>query len=453
MQQFWMSCTRFGSDLVCCSVAMEFSASSAAEECANSAGLLVIIPEKHDEERDPSGSGASPTSENRTTGRKATAAGSADPAAAPRSPSSDRSTEVGPPPLPPNATAIQQGPSKASGVANPKSSKVKAAAAKSAGGAASTAAAARKVVSFELDGVTVGVKVCVTTLLFETESVLRLIKRWLWLETDICDPDSLGRIVVSKVNCRRSNPHRLNYFQSLWTRPYLSWKSVNIILHREVLDQALRDTLNSYVPFADGRASAAAAQAPSKASVVSRRDYSLERDRIRMLDVDVPFLVSEGCVYLDLLASFALLGQLRLPLTNEWEAVDKVLLNKGLSQKDAFRRRNKSTVKQPAAPAAAVEGCQRPASAAGSGADNGRKGTSMRQSHISLRAVKVLAQSDLVENDARKRALIALFEHVQGEIDRVHARRDQLVGRIKVLLGGTSGRSGGSELSSEVEVG
>ena len=50
--------------------------------------------------------------------------------------------------------------------------------------------------------------------------------------------------------------------------------------------------------------------------------------------------MSNGRVFLDMLASFTVLGQLRLPLKNEWETIDRVLMEQGLMQKDAFRWRH-----------------------------------------------------------------------------------------------------------------
>ena len=67
---------------------------------------------------------------------------------------------------------------------------------------------------------------------------------------------------------------------------------------------------------------------------------TLQQDCIDLAGVKVPFLVSNGRVFLDMLASFTVLGQLRLPLKNEWEAIDRVLMEQGLTQKDAFRWRH-----------------------------------------------------------------------------------------------------------------
>ena len=39
----------------------------------------------------------------------------------------------------------------------------------------------------------------------------------------------------------------------------------------------------------------------------------------------VPFVVSRGRVYLDIMGAFTLLGELRMAMPNKWEAVDKIL--------------------------------------------------------------------------------------------------------------------------------
>ena len=88
-------------------------------------------------------------------------------------------------------------------------------------------------------------------------------------------------------------------------KDHLSWKTLNQLINGPVFDQALRDLLNSYVPFEKCDLSPKSCHDSASA---------LQKDCIELAGIKVPFLVSNGRVFLDMLAAFTVLGQLRLPL-------------------------------------------------------------------------------------------------------------------------------------------
>ena len=89
--------------------------------------------------------------------------------------------------------------------------------------------------------------------------------------------------------------------------------------------------LNTYTPFEDKRKEAVS---------------NLDSDHITVDGVDIAFLVSRGSIFLEILGSFTILGQLKLAMRNKWHQVDKILGERGVKQRDAFRRCYKSTVEK-----------------------------------------------------------------------------------------------------------
>ena len=158
-------------------------------------------------------------------------------------------------------------------------------------------------------------------------------------------------------------------------------------------------------------------------------EHSLEHDHLQIGSVKVPFLVSRGRVFFDQLAAFTVLGQLRLPLMNDWELCDRILLEQGLSQKDAFFRQTRTS------------GMLSANSSAGD--NNSIGGTTDRkrppshithQSHITFKAIRVLTEHGLVTDSSRKKSLLALFGHLQNEIDRVFQCRKSIIERIQECM-------------------
>ena len=158
-------------------------------------------------------------------------------------------------------------------------------------------------------------------------------------------------------------------------------------------------------------------------------EHSLEHDHLQIGSVKVPFLVSRGRVFFDQLAAFTVLGQLRLPLMNDWELCDRILLEQGLSQKDAFFRQTRTS------------GMLSANSSAGD--NNSSGGTTDRkrppshithQSHITFKAIRVLTEHGLVADSSRKKSLLALFGHLQNEIDRVFQCRKNIIEKIQECM-------------------
>ena len=198
--------------------------------------------------------------------------------------------------------------------------------------------------------------------------------------------------------------------------------------------------MNGYIPFEDGNPSGEhftdhiSISGSSESSSLTGPDnktremvgHSLEHDHLQIGGVKVPFLVSRGRVFFDQLAAFTVLGQLRLPLMNDWELCDKILLEQGLSQKDAFFRQTRTSGML---------------SAINSGGEGGTSIEKKRppshithQSHITFKAIRVLAEHGLVKDVCRKKALLALFEHLQTEIDRVFQCRKEIIEKIQECM-------------------
>ena len=156
-------------------------------------------------------------------------------------------------------------------------------------------------------------------------------------------------------------------------------------------------------------------------------EHSLEHDHLQIGGVKVPFLVSRGRVFFDQLAAFTVLGQLRLPLMNDWDLCDKILLEQGLSQKDAFFRQTRTSGML---------------SSNTNGGENCRSSVEKKrppshithQSHITFKAIRVLTEHGLVTDASRKKALLALFEHLQSEIDRVFQCRKDIIEKIQECM-------------------
>ena len=158
-------------------------------------------------------------------------------------------------------------------------------------------------------------------------------------------------------------------------------------------------------------------------------EHSLEHDHLQIGSVKVPFLVSRGRVFFDQLAAFTVLGQLRLPLMNDWELCDKILLEQGLSQKDAFFRQTRTSGMLSANSSAGDN------NSSGVATDRKRPPSHItHQSHITFKAIRVLTEHGLVTDSSRKKSLLALFGHLQNEIDRVFQCRKNIIERIQECM-------------------
>ena len=153
--------------------------------------------------------------------------------------------------------------------------------------------------------------------------------------------------------------------------------------------------------------------------------HSLEHDHLLIGNVKVPFLVSKGRVFFDQLAAFTVLGQLRLPLMNDWDLCDKILSEQGLSQKDAFFRQTRTGSGMPSSNY----------SIAGNAVEKKRPPSHItHQSHITFKAIRVLTEHGLVKDVTRKNALVELFKHLQNEINKVFQCRKEIIEQIQASM-------------------
>ena len=263
----------------------------------------------------------------------------------------------------------------------------------------------RKTYSVNVKGIEVHYRLCSTTILFQAESVLPLLQKTFPLHVDICDKSALENLVCNKSQKRRSLSDQIctkklssasknTALAQVVGRDYFSWKTLNLLINGPIFDQSLRDFLNSYKPFED---------IVLDVDKMKPWKQTLEQDCVKLAGVNVPFLISNGKIFFDLLASFTILGQLRLPLKNDWEKIDQILLERGFVQKDAFRWRHSTKPRK------------------------GERKSPSHESHITFKAVKVLAESELVEDEARRKVILPMFQHLEEEISKIYKVRKDLI--------------------------
>ncbi len=243
-----------------------------------------------------------------------------------------------------------------------------------------------------------------STILFKTDSIVRLLDNAVPTRAGIAN----FRAGVKVVNAKRSslNPVKDGEVR----REFVSWNAIRLLINEGLFDQALRDMLNTYEPLKGD---------DCDMSDTSRRKASIEKDHITVSGVDIPFLVSKGRVFFDILGSFSILGELKLAMRNRWEKVDTILQANGLSQREAFRRCPKSTVGRTT------------------------KAFSSHRSHISLRALLVLVANGLVNDEERKIALEKLFVHIAKEVDSIGEKKQRLYDELQLVVERAVGQAKG----------
>ncbi|XP_059090175.1 uncharacterized protein LOC131885977 [Tigriopus californicus] len=237
---------------------------------------------------------------------------------------------------------------------------------------------------------------------FKLESILELIQQIIPLSSDIRECKAVVKLVQEKAD------------ESSWRKDFVSWSALKSLIHDGIYNQAIKDMLNTYQPFED--------RSPKT------KDSRLVDDTITIVGVEIAFIVCKGKIYLEILGSFTILGELKLAMRNKWQPVDKILSDHGIRQREAFRRCYKST--------AATE-----------------KASYSQRSHIALTSLQVLVQSDLLSSPERKEMLLKLFDHIEKRADFISKRRDRLLSELQLhidmILRSSSYTPRTSSLSSE----
>ena len=179
-----------------------------------------------------------------------------------------------------------------------------------------------------------------STILFKTDSVLELLGKSLPLA-----PHSLRSVVGSNSNSSacaavqhgaadensaqvntRLSLLLLSYFptQDTLRRSFISWKSLRAVLDSGLLDLAIRDTLLA-----------------SKESLGTVP--TIAGDTVIFNSTEIKFKVRGGTVYLDVFSAFTILDRLHDALNGTWATVDSLLAARGLSQKEAFKKRGSAS--------------------------------------------------------------------------------------------------------------
>lgn len=157
-----------------------------------------------------------------------------------------------------------------------------------------------------------------STILFKTDSVLELLGKSLPLA-----PHSLRSVVGSNSNnsgCA-ADEHSA---QDTLRRSFISWKSLRAVLDSGLLDLAIRDTLLA-----------------SKESLGTVP--TIAGDTVIFNSTEMKFKVRGGTVYLDVFSAFTVLDRLHDALNGTWATVDSLLAARGLSQKEAFKKRGSAS--------------------------------------------------------------------------------------------------------------
>jgi len=163
-----------------------------------------------------------------------------------------------------------------------------------------------------------------STILFKTDSVLELLGKSLPLA-----PHSLRSVVGSDSNSSACSAVQHvaadeNSAQETLRRSFISWKSLRAVLDSGLLDLAIRDTLLA-----------------SKESLDTVP--TIAGDTVVFNSTETKFKVRGGTVYLDVLSAFTILDRLHDALNGTWATVDSLLAARGLSQKEAFKKRGSAS--------------------------------------------------------------------------------------------------------------
>ena len=156
-----------------------------------------------------------------------------------------------------------------------------------------------------------------STILFKTDSVLELLGKSLPLA-----PHSLRSVVSNKSNSSSAVQHSDE--QDTLRRSFISWKSLRAVLDSGLLDLAIRDTL--------------LASKESTATVPT-----IVGDTVIFDNTEVKFKVRGGKIFLEILSAFTILDRLHDALNGTWTLVDSLLAGRGLSQKEAFKKRGSAS--------------------------------------------------------------------------------------------------------------
>lgn len=162
-------------------------------------------------------------------------------------------------------------------------------------------------------------------------------------------------------------------------REFISWKSLKLLINDCVFDQCIRDKLKDLnkgdlIGFGN---------------TIGQSHDSLEKDHLKIMGLEVGFIVSRGRLFFEKLGAFTVLGELNLAMRNKWQEVDLLLQEGGLKPKDAFRRCHKKTNKE-------------------------MKAYYSHRSHVSFKAMIMLLKNGFVKNQVNvfKTFLLCILIHI-----------------------------------------
>ena len=237
--------------------------------------------------------------------------------------------------------------------------------------------------------------------MFEIETFTELIYKSLPLRLN---RDELRNIMAIYAKARR--PQLTNEARA-WRHDYMTWKSIKHFLEHNLHDQCLKDILRTYVPH-DGDSKFDGSLGLSKAPV---KYLGSEKDYIKIAGMTVPFLVKGSKVYFDILAAFALIGQLQIAMKNDWKEIDAMLRKQGFDLRAAFR-----------------------INVSGSSYRSAYMTWKSQRSAIAYEALKALVHSHILPEGQRKDRLVAILEHLDTDMMGITRAREDLVAKIQVKV-------------------
>lgn len=166
--------------------------------------------------------------------------------------------------------------------------------------------------------------------------------------------------------------------QKLFQGRHVTWATIKNVVNKSYIDKAVANVIKSYSPFED----TGKVYAPHKSHA-----------RIRMVGMDIPFVVQKSCVYLESEKSLAMLGK-RKKLSGKVDLILPMIQNAGLDLGSSILIRRGKTF-------------------------------------ISLKTMKVLVRDCC--SSIKRSILVRLIEHMERHVNEVQMEVKNLLTEIEAV--------------------
>jgi hypothetical protein len=251
-----------------------------------------------------------------------------------------------------------------------------------------------------VNGCEIHLRQCRSYVMFEISSMTVLMAKCLPLRIKF---EEFSTMVAEFSKARRP---QMTAEAKPWRHDYLSWKAFKHFLEHNLTDHCLKDLLRTYAPH-DTESKFEGSLGVGKAPV---KFLGSEKDFLKIAGVTIPFAVSHGRVYFDLLAAFTIMGQLQVALKNDWREIDVLLENQGFDLKMAFRINSHHSLDT-----------------------SKRSSWKSQRSAIMYEALKALVLSNAVPNGQRKERLMAILDHLDADMMGMSKAREDLIFKVQAI--------------------